>query len=336
MKKPFAELDPATIDDYIEQTEQQLPQQPDSEDARYLRDLHYLHRKEEILQRAARRLQLVETTDEKIVSLSRPGETGTLWSEQSNSPAQPRRAERRRGFAWSRLVAVLAAILLLLGALVGTSQFFRSRSQQILTHPGSIVSVTRTTGITKSTVLFSDPLSQNIHNWPVDSQHFFKNGSYHLSVKGAISTSALLPRVSGIMPWSYSLTMTQVLGNPTAPVNSFGMIFAYTQTKANGLSIDHFYTLEFVGQDELFLYQYDNTRTYPWSAIWSTKLAFGQRLGEANTLKVMATATALVITLNGKTIGNVAHLPLESGQFGMFVTLRGAEIAFQNMLITRP
>lgn len=339
MNEPSVKLDASNIDDYIEHMEQQQ----NTGDARYIQDLHYLYRKEEILTRARQRLLPANSPNANV---SRSGEENTIWSEHSTIRSQPQKPERRKGFAWPKLVAVLAAALLLLGALFGTAQFFKGQTAQTGGQghkngtPPTLATITPTPA---NTVLFSDPLKQNSNNWIVDNQHFFKNGAYHVNDLTNNAASALLEQKTFTPPWSYSLTMTQLQGDTTSAANSFGLIFAYTRVNNY---IERFYTFEFTGNSaggELALFSYDNSQQYPWQELWSLAIsknlaqAFHAQAGKANTLEVIATANSLTLMVNDRVVGTVQNIKkIGASQFGMLVNLKGSEVAFQNMLVTRP
>lgn len=339
MKKPFADLDPATIDTYIEQAEQQLPRQPASEDTRYLRDLQYLHRKDAILQRAAQRLQLVNVVDEQRAQLERSEEAGARYTEHSTLMVPPR-GPRRPGFAWPKLVAVLAAVLLLLGALFGTSQFVSSRRAQTPAGPGATTPTTLPASATVvARILFSDPLTQNIHDFLVDSQHFFNNGAYHLADHENNGVATLADQTfSG--PIVYTLTMEEITGDDASPTNAFGMIFNYT---ARAGKFESFYTFEIVNNganSQYGFWEYDNNRSYPWRLLKTIKAGKEFRRGHGptalNTLSVLDNDGHFTFSVNGVQVGQATDTSLQAGKVGMIVNLKGTEVAFTDMLVARP
>jgi len=94
---------------------------------------------------------------------------------------------------------------------------------------------------------------------------------------------------------------------------------------------------------ELTLFSYDNSQQYPWQQLWRSAISknlaqvFHSQPGQANTLKVTATANSLTLMVNDRVVGTVQNIKnIGAGQFGMLVNLKGSEVAFQNMLITRP
>lgn len=327
-------LNTSNVDDYIEQMEQQQ----DSEDARYLRDLHYLYRKEEILTHARQRL--IPASD---LNSNRSVEADAAWLERSTIFSQPQQSERRRGFAWPKLVAALAAALLLLSALFGTAQFFKGQTAQPGRPHGTTPMLVTPTAPSAPAVLFSDPLRQNVNNWIVDKQHFFKDGAYYIRNQTNNSSVTILQHIPFAPPWSYSLDMTQLQGNTTSAANSFGLVFAYTHTDTNHV---RFYTFELTRNSSggrLAVFVYDNSQIYPWQELWSSEISknlvqvFHSQPGQANTLKVTATTNSLTLMVNDRAVGTmINHTKIGTGQFGMLVNLQGSEIAFQNMLITRP
>lgn len=334
MKGPFANLDAGTIDEQIEESLHSHSYQQGNEDVRCLQDLQYLYHKDQILARARTRLMLPDQAAE-IPTRSDQMETANItWKERNTFSSQLQPPAGRKAFSWSRIAAVLAAALLVIGAAIGASQFFRAAHQ-----PGPGQSgkgrLTTSTATPNSTILLSDPLSSNTHGWIVDAHKHFHDGAYHIISDGETAQAAVLPAFTFTPPYSYTLTMTEVRGDVSSSVNTFGMIFAYTRTN----TVIRFYSVEITngpGGSELTLWKYDNgSKASPWTSLWHSAQASQPALGQAKTLKVVITASTLTFTLNGQTSG-AAHVSVSKGQVGMLVNLRGSDVAFQNLVVTRP
>ena len=336
MKKPGITLHDETIDEQIELILQTIPVSQNDADARLIQDLQYLLRKEQLLAHAGERLGL---TNQPAMSEQPANETDRTWPDQSTLQSQPYTPIRHKRFTWPKLAAALIAAVLLLGVLLGTTQFFQTRT----TNKGNstistVTPIVSTATSPVNTILFSDPLTQNIHKWPVDSQHFFFNGAYHIMAQKSYvrSIAAMLPE--NFMPdWSYTLTITQFQGDTGSAMNSFGMIFGY-QTAG---SLAHFYTFEItnLANGTYSLYAYNNSTTSsPWKSIWHTPASteFHRGLNVANTVRITAQDKTLTFSVNNQVVGSVPDISLSTGQFGMIVNVPGSNVAFQNMLITRP
>lgn len=339
MREPYTSLEPDKVDDYIDQAEQSFSQAETGEHAHMIRDLHYLYHKDAILARARLRLQ------SKDPSQAQPGarETpGVVFFERAEPALQPPVPLKRRGSVWTKLVAGLAAALLLLGAIFGASQFLNTHSRPE-TGPGAAASSPISSPATSnSKVMFSDPLDQNTHGWVTDAQHFFKDGAYHLKNLSPVTPAiSLLPDFTADVSWSYSLTMTQIQGDTTSPANdTFGMIFGYTTTQGKSGEVKHFYMLAFANRTdkpEAVLFSYNNLQQYPWSIIAHVPVPLHQQMGEANTLKMTILGKSMTLIVNGQRVTSKISTAISgAGSVGLMVNLKGSEVAFQNLLITRP
>lgn len=337
MREPYASLEPGKVDDYIDQAEQSFSQAETSEHAHMIRDLHYLYHKDAILARARQRLLSED------LSLSQPGALeapGMVRFEHAEPIIQPPASLKRRGSVWTKLGAGLVAVLLLLGAVFGAGQFFNAHSRPGI-GPGAAGSTPVSSPATStSEVLLSDPLNQNIHGWVTDAQHFFKDGAYHIKNLSNSSAISLLPDFTADVSWSYSLTITQIQGDTTSRANAFGMIFDYTATQGKSGKVEYFYALEFInGPDKpvATLFSYNNSRNAPWSMIATVPVPLHQQLGEANTVKMTILGKSMTLIVNGQRVTSMISTAISgAGQSGLLVNLKGSEVAFQNLLITRP
>lgn len=345
MSKPFARLDTHKVDEQIEQILHISPDQPRNEDERCIQDLQYLYRKEQILARAQQRLMIASPAPANAAPLDNPGEVTAAWQQNNTLLSKPYVSTRRKLFAWPKLAAALAIAVLLIATLIGTVQFLNTRVQPGVgqSHPGGVngMATVMPTVTPTANVLLSDPLSTNIHKWPVKAhQYFFEDEAYHVAGLWPVQASAaLLAGFTPATPWSYTLTMTQVHGDITSQTDNFGMIFACTRVNEQGKQVVRFYSLELAPASKggtLLLYKYDNSQLSPWMEIWHGFATIHRQLGQANTVKVTATTDTLTFTVNGKVAGTVSDVKLGRGQIGMFVNLKGSEVAFQNLLVTRP
>ncbi|GHO61155.1 hypothetical protein KSC_103200 [Ktedonobacter sp. SOSP1-52] len=358
MKEPFANLDTNHIDEQIEQFLQTIPAQQDGEESRCLRDLSYLYRKEEILARAHQRLMIVDQPDQTLARGYQKASSSTKERMSPTMVSLPQTSIVRKPFSWTKMVAVLAAALLLISAIVETTSFFSTRTQQTLGtgHKGSGATATTTAPSTPAgTILFSDPLSQNVHNWPVGNlvgnlgqkQTAFKDGSYHITNQGngpaaVVSPQQTFPQTT----LSYQLTMEEVAGDDSSFVNTFGMILRYTTQTVGGRMLVTFYAFTILNEDgksQYVFYKYDSrSAPAPWTQVGKTMKAgkefrSGQGPDAANTVKISINGNSFAFSVNGRLVGTATDAsPLQSGQVGMLVYLKGTEVAFSNLLITQP
>jgi len=208
------------------------------------------------------------------------------------------------------------------------------------------------TATAQANIILSDPLNHNIHNWYMDppTAYAFKDGAYHITDDNDQNGRAsILSTNSFDRPIGYQLTMEEITGNDTNANNSFGMIFRFTQQNnkknKNGDPIITFYSFEVVNikGGEYYFWKYDNTNPdNPWTQIQDGKLPFGnefhqgQGLQAVNTLKIFMNGDKFTVTVNGTTLSKTFQdASLTQGMVGMIVNLKGTEVAFSNLLITR-
>jgi hypothetical protein len=354
MKRPFANLNPKTIDEEIAQILHTFPDQQSDEDTRCVQDLAYLYRKEEILARAQRRLMIADKPELEQASPSTgySGATSGAWQSQATLLSQPSTRVTSRKLAWPKIAAGLAAAMLLLGAIIGTISFFNVHSQAPGTGrhgnqtPTQIV-VTPTSASAQNNILFSDDLSQPMHNFTIDDQHFFKNGTYHILDKGNNSVALVVEQPFNVPTITYSLTMREVAGDDTDPTNTFGLILCYNQTTVKGQSVQTFYTFEILNQtdgSQYSFFKYDNSQSRPWTTIWpadptrpiktGNEFHGGHDTNAINTVKIVKNGSSFTFFVNGQNVGNVQDKSYTGGKMGMVVNLKGTEVAFSNMLLT--
>lgn len=180
MNTPFTDLDARTIDESIEQALHTLSDQQADLESRCVRDLQYLYRKEEILASAQQRLLHAALPEHGA-----PGGADTSW-QQRTVRSQLQKPARGSALAWSGRAVALAVAVLLVSALIGATLLARQPtwSAPVPGHAGGTPTATMSPG---SQVLFSDPLSQNIHSWLTgragSNLFFFEGGPTIFSIK---------------------------------------------------------------------------------------------------------------------------------------------------------
>ncbi len=197
-------------------------------------------------------------------------------------------------------------------------------------------------------IILSDPLSQNIHNWPIASSgsmiYVFKDGAYHITDndnnRGA---PAILPDLKMDGPFAYTLTMEEIKGDDTSVNNEFGIIIRASIQDKNGKVLATFYTFEVLNKPggEYQFWKYDNSQgssVNPWKNIGHQ--AFGKEFHEGqgpksiNTFKVVTNGKNFTLIVNGKQVWTVQDSSFASGGIGMLVNLKGTEVAFSNLILT--
>ena len=208
--------------------------------------------------------------------------------------------------------------------------------------------VAQATATAAANIILADPLSSNIHNWPLMSSgsmlYAFKDGAYHITDndnnRGA---PAILSGVILQGPFVYTLTMEEIKGDDTSVNNQFGMIFRANIQNKNGKTFTTFYTLEVLNKSggQYQFWKYDD-RQGPNSNLW-VKLAshpFGSEFHEGqgsksvNTFKIIANGKNFTLVVNGKKAWTFQDGTFATGGVGMLVNLKGTEVAFSNLLLT--
>jgi len=212
--------------------------------------------------------------------------------------------------------------------------------------------IARLTATAQANIILSDPLNHNIHNWYMDppAAYAFKDRAYHITDDNDQNGRAsILSTNSFDHPIGYQLTMEEITGNDTNANNSFGMIFHFSQQNnkknKNGDPVITFYSFEVVNMKggAYYFWKYDNTNPdNPWTQIQDGKLPFGNEFHQGqgpqavNTLKIFMNGDKFTVTVNGTTLSKTFQdALLTQGMVGMIVNLKGTEVAFSNLLITR-
>lgn len=342
MSELLVHLDTSTIDEQIEQSLRVAPTQQVDTDSRYLQDLQYLYRKEQILAHAQQRLML---TNQLTANDNRELLTDISRQERNTVSSQPYRSPQRKTFSWPGIAAILAAAVLLLGVLFGTTQFLNAHSQP---QAATLGQKGTSTANPAANIVFSDPLSQNIHGFPVSdngvARYFFKGGTYHILNQGYNGAAVLLHEEFKQTTLSYQLTMQEITGDDTSSTNTFGMILRYNEQASNGRTLVSFYIFEILnkhGSSSYSFYKYENSKSSPWTQL-ITPIKTGREFHAghgpqaSNTVKISTAGSLFTFYVNDQQVGTARDSSIASGRVGMLVNLKGTEVAFSNMLITRP
>ena len=197
-------------------------------------------------------------------------------------------------------------------------------------------------------IIVSDPLSTNIHNWPLMAVgsmiYAFKDGAYHITdnddTRGA---PAILPSLILQGPFVYSLTMEEIKGDDTSVNNEFGMIFRANIQNKSGKTITTFYSLEVLNKTggEYQFWKYDSSQgsgANTWKKLNSHP--FGNEFHEGkgpksiNTFKIIANGKNFTLFVNRKKVWTFQDGSFATGGVGMLVNLKGTEVAFSNLILT--
>ena len=251
----------------------------------------------------------------------------------------------------------IIALVLLVVFLLGTVTLWFAHQHSAPTTPAVTIKktpdlkatmVAQATATAEANIILADPLSSNIHNWPLMSSgsmlYVFKDGAYHITDNdNSRGAPAILSGVILQGPFVYSLTMEEIKGDNTSVNNQFGLIFRATIQNQNGKTFTTFYTLEVLNKTggEYQFWKYDD-RQGPNSNLW-VKLAshsFGSEFHEGqgaksvNTFKIIANGKNFTLVVNGKKAWTFQDGSFATGGIGMLVNLKGTEVAFSNLLLT--
>ncbi len=251
------------------------------------------------------------------------------------------------------IMLVVLVVMVISGAVVTSFWYLRTHQNQSAVHLSPTTASTPNAQATATVQaqatadaykILSDPLSQNIHNFPVGKNEFFTGGAYHILNTEGNAVAVVLPQQSFTIPNAYALSMWEVKGNDTSNNNSFGMIIRFSQQARGGKTFTTFYSFEALnikGGDYRF-YKYDDSQGNPnkyWTQLWSQHFGGeyhqGQGNGKINTFRIYQNGSNFTFIVNGKQVKTFHDGSLKSGSLGMLVNLKGTEVAFSNMLITR-
>src|SRR5437588_572070 len=203
--------------------------------------------------------------------------------------------------------------------------------------------------VCSSDLILSDPLDQNIHNWRVATTggqlYQFKDGAYHITNNDpAQGAPAILADELLSTSFGYALTMEEIKGDDTSINNAFGMILHATSHVKSGKTITTFYSFEAVNMQggEYEFWKYDNSQgsnVNPWKELWNHNFGseFHQGHGphSINTFKIFANGKNFTLIVNGKRVKTLQDGSFASGAIGMLVNLKGTEVAFSTLELTK-
>lgn len=261
------------------------------------------------------------------------------------------------GRDYKKLLKKAAVPLLVLLILTSSGLFWFLRTHPTVTSKTSVlteklhpdwqaIAAVQATATANANYILTDPLQQNIHNWPIartgHHTYIFKDGAYHVMDNDANhSAPALLPGIFLNRPLVYTLTMQEIKGDDGSINNSFGIIIFLNSQARNGKTVITFYSFEIVnnkGGVYQFL-KYDSSKgQFPYSTIWQHSFGRefhqGQGAANTNTIKVAVNGKHFTFWVNGKKVGSAKDNSIQSGQIGMLVNLKGTEVAFSNLQLT--
>jgi serine/threonine protein kinase len=249
---------------------------------------------------------------------------------------------------------VMVALLVLATA---TFWFVHMHSSSSSIHKATVVVRTPDVGATmtaqavatvNANIILSDPLSQNIHNWPIASSgsmtYAFEDGAYHITdndnTRGA---PAILPDLKLNGPFAYTLTMEEIKGDDTSVNNEFGMIIRASIQNKNGKMATTFYSFEVLNKPggEYQFWKYDDSQrssVNPWKELghhpFGKEFHQGQGPKSINTFKIVTNGKNFTLIVNGKQVWTVQDSSFAIGGLGMLVNLKGTEVAFSNLILT--
>jgi len=258
-----------------------------------------------------------------------------------------------------KLIALVVAALLVIAFGTGAYWFTHTYNGQITqslpdgnttvgTPDTQATTVAQASATAADNIILSDPLSQNIHNWPTtptaSATYVFTGGAYHITNLGDKGTAVVLQATPFTGPIGYTLTMEEIKGDDTSLNNSFGMIIRSNVHNKGSRIVSSFYSFEVVNTPggEYRFYKYDDSTgavDSAWTEIWhqtfGSEFHEGQGPKSINTFKIFANGSNFTFTVNGKLIGHASDRSIANGGVGMLVNLKGTEVAFSNMLISR-
>lgn len=362
MSSDGTEFTPEQVEHQIDMLIQsQEPWSDPSSDTRLISELYQVYTEddatiENVWQSLAER---VKSTRSQSVAENVPFQPRSRMDMLPERQEEPQRmnikvTEKRPPNTIIRLLEMCATLLVVAALVAGTAMLIGSTHQKPmpgLSHEESHVPPTATSTATEtptSTILFSDPLNTNIHHWPTASndsyQYLFKDNAYHLRNEGVNSVAAVCPQNFPETTLSYQITMEEITGDDTSTTNTFGIILNYHEQTVKGTKEESFYVFEILNMgasSQYGFYKYDNSKPNPWIQIGksmktSKELHGGHGAHAVNVVKVVEDAGSFTFYVNGQQVGRAKDGSLKAGSVGMLVNLKGTEVAFSNLLITRP
>lgn len=262
--------------------------------------------------------------------------------------SDPKRRLKIVGIAALVAMVILSSVVALLIHAHSSSSVLSSTSNpHTKTTPNIAATVgAQATATVNANDILIDSLSQNIHNWTIaltgTKLYFFANGAYHIADNDSKqSAPSLLPGENFSGPMAYTLTMQEIKGNDASLSNTFGMILRFTTYKKGNQTFDTFYIFEVVNMKggQYQFWKYDSGKAGLWTSIWKhtfgSEFHWGHGPTSINTVRIFASGKSFSFAVNGKAVGNAQDSSIASGAIGMLVNLKGTEVAFTNLAITR-
>jgi serine/threonine protein kinase len=302
------------------------------------------------------------TSPAKVVNVPVAGQPGRFMVGLLPVPeiAQPEKGEQPTTPGYtdylkknSKIIALALLVVLLLGTM---SLWFAHQHSTSKTPAVTIIKtpdlkatmVAQASATAEANIILSDPLTTNIHNWPLMASgsmlYVFKDAAYHITDNdNSRGAPALLQGLVLQGPFVYTLTMEEIKGDDTSVNNEFGMIFRANIQNKNGKTVTTFYSLEVLNKagGEYQFWKYDDSQGAH-SNLWE-KLAshpFGSEFHEGhgsksiNTFQLVANGKNFTLVVNGKKAWTFQDGSFATGSIGMLVNLKGTEVAFSNLLLT--
>ncbi|HEX7737864.1 MAG TPA: serine/threonine-protein kinase [Ktedonobacteraceae bacterium] len=244
----------------------------------------------------------------------------------------------------SKALLVLLLVALVAGGIGGGFALLRSRGTagtgaSPITPGGAPSSASvQATATAQANILFSDPLTQNIHNLGLDAQHFFKDNTYHILDQSNNGAGMVVDQKFSGPTMVYTVTMQAISGDETSTANTFGVMFNYNVSTKK---VETFYSFEILneGTNSVYgFYKYDQSKSYPWKQLKTFKAGKEFHGGHGpkaiNTVKLLENGSSFTFFVNNVQVGTTKDTDLQPGSVGLLVNLKGTEVAFSNMLVT--
>lgn len=295
----------------------------------------------------------------KVVQMPVAGQPGRYYTgllpvtAQTSDEGTTIQPDVRSSKPW-RIMMIGALIFLLLAGTAGSFWYIRQHNSAHSPQGTNGISVAGTPNVmatataiaqatASSNLILSDPLTHNINDWPTSANEQFTGGAYHINNTESSAVAVDLPQQSFNMPNNYTLTMYEVKGSDTSNNNSFGMIFRFSQQTHAGKTVTSFYSFEVVniagGEYRFYRYNDSHGAANAWTELWHQNFGHeyhqGQGTKNKNTLIITSNGSNFTFTVNGKVVGKAHDTSLTSGTIGMLVNLKGTEVAFSNLKVTR-
>jgi serine/threonine protein kinase len=305
------------------------------------------------------------TSPAKIVNMPVAGQPGryligllpTSPATQQEGKELPAGTNAKHGLQKRfKIIGLVMLVLLVLGSGTLWFAFLRASStSKTQTSPTVVktpdVKATMTaqaTATANANIILTDPLVQNIHNWPTISGgsmiYTFEDEAYHIiDNDNTRAAPAILPDQILKGPFVYTLTMEEIKGDNTSVNNEFGMIIRANVQNKNGKTITTFYSFEVLNKagGEYQFWKYDDSQrssVNPWKKLanhpFGNEYHIGQGPKSMNTFKIIANGKNFTLLVNGKQVWTVQDSSFASGGVGMLVNLKGTEVAFSNLILT--